>query len=59
MIGRSERTLQQIIPTSRLKQVIELAFEEARRMGDPAVDTGHMLLGLVIEGEGIAARSAR
>lgn len=55
-IGRSERILiQQIIPTSRVKQVIELSFTEARRTGDPAVDTGHMLLGLVIEGEGIAA----
>ena len=55
-IGRSERILiQQIIPTSRVKHVIELSFDEARRMGDPAVDTGHMLLALVIEGEGIAA----
>jgi ATP-dependent Clp protease ATP-binding subunit ClpA len=35
--------------------VIELSFEEARRMGDNEVDTSHMLLGLIIEGEGIAA----
>jgi ATP-dependent Clp protease ATP-binding subunit ClpC len=56
VIGRNERILvQSIIPTSRVKKVIELSFEEARRMGDNEVDTAHMLLGLIIEGEGIAA----
>src|SRR5580704_2471225 len=56
VLGRSERILvQSIIPTSRVKKVIELSFEEARRMGDNEVDTVHMLLGLIIEGEGIAA----
>ena len=56
VLGRSERILvQSIIPTSRVKKVIELSFEEARRMGDNEVDTAHMLLGLIIEGEGIAA----
>ena len=56
VIGRNERILvQSIIPTSRVKKVIELSFEEARRMGDNYVDTGHILLGLIIEGEGIAA----
>lgn len=56
VLGRSERILiQSIIPTSRVKKVIELSFEEARRMGDTEVDTAHMLLGLIIEGEGIAA----
>jgi ATP-dependent Clp protease ATP-binding subunit ClpC len=56
VLGRNERILiQSIIPTSRVKKVIELSFEEARRMGDNEVDTAHMLLGLVIEGEGIAA----
>src|ERR1700674_215833 len=57
VLGRDERILiQSIIPTSRVKKVIELSFEEARRMGDNEVDTGHILLGLIIEGEGIAAR---
>ena len=57
VLGRNERILiQSIIPTSRVKKVIELSFEEARRMGDNEVDTGHILLGLIIEGEGIAAR---
>ncbi len=56
VLGHSERILiQSIIPTSRVKKVIELSFEEARRMGDNEVDTAHMLLGLSIEGEGIAA----
>ncbi len=47
--------IKQIIPTSRVKRVIELAFEEARRMGVARVGTEHLLLGLVLEGEGIAA----
>ena len=56
VIGRNERILiQSIIPTSRVKKVIELSFEEARRMGVNYVDTEHVLLGLMIEGEGIAA----
>jgi flavin reductase (DIM6/NTAB) family NADH-FMN oxidoreductase RutF len=55
VLGRNERIIiQQIIPTSRVKKVIEIAFEEARRLGHNYVDTGHILLGLVIEGEGIA-----
>src|SRR5665213_3232617 len=55
-LGRNERIIiQQIIPTSRVKKVIELSFEEARRMGNNYVGTEHLLLGLLIEGEGIAA----
>src|SRR5207249_3741590 len=48
--------LQQIIPTSRVKKVIEIAFEEARRLGTGYVGTEHLLLGLLIEGEGVAAK---
>lgn len=56
VLGRNERIIiQQIIPTSRVKQVIELSFEEARRMGHNYVGTEHVLLGLMMEGEGIAA----
>ncbi|MGC8460676.1 MAG: ATP-dependent Clp protease ATP-binding subunit [Candidatus Dormibacteria bacterium] len=56
VLGRNERIIiQQIIPTSRVKKVIEIAFEEARRMGNNYVGTEHLLLGLLIEGEGIAA----
>jgi ATP-dependent Clp protease ATP-binding subunit ClpC len=56
VLGRNERIIvQQIIPTSRVKRVIELSFEEAMRLGHSEVDTGDVLLGLIIEGEGIAA----
>jgi ATP-dependent Clp protease ATP-binding subunit ClpA len=56
VIGRSEEILlRQRIPTSRVKQVIQLSFEEARKMGNNYVGTEHLLLGLLVEGEGIAA----
>ena len=56
VLGRNERILiQQIIPTSRVKQVIEISFQEARRLGHQSVDSGHILMALMIEGEGIAA----
>ncbi|MGO8687015.1 MAG: Clp protease N-terminal domain-containing protein [Candidatus Dormibacteria bacterium] len=56
VLGRSERLMiQQIIPTTRVKKVIEIAFEEARRMGTTYVGTEHLLVGLLIEGDGIAA----
>src|SRR5213596_217485 len=56
VLGRNERIIiQQIIPTSRVKKVIEISFEEARRMGHNYVGTEHLMLGLLIEGEGIAA----
>jgi ATP-dependent Clp protease ATP-binding subunit ClpC len=55
-LGRNERiVVQQIIPTSRVKKVIELSFEEARRTGHNYVGSEHLLLGLLSEGEGIAA----
>jgi len=40
--------------TPRAKQVIELAVEEAGRRGDASVDSGHLLLGICAEGEGLA-----
>jgi ATP-dependent Clp protease ATP-binding subunit ClpA len=56
LLGENERIIiQQIIPTSRVKTVIEIAFREARSRGDGAVGTEHLLVGLLIEGEGIAA----
>ena len=56
VLGRNERILiQQVIPTSRVKKVIEISFEQARRMGENYVDSGHLLMALVIEGEGVAA----
>jgi hypothetical protein len=44
-----------IIPTSRVKIVIELAFKLCGAAGDPRVSTGHVLLALATEGQGIAA----
>jgi ATP-dependent Clp protease ATP-binding subunit ClpA len=41
--------------TPRGKRVIQLAEEEARRMGHFHVGTEHLLLGMAVEGEGIAA----
>lgn len=56
VLGWNERIIvQQIIPTSRLKRIVELAFEEARRTGSSSVNSGHLLIGIVLEGEGIAA----
>ncbi len=55
-IDANERIIiQQIIPTSRVKKIIDISFAEARRMGDNFVGTEHLLLGLLIEGEGIGA----
>jgi ATP-dependent Clp protease ATP-binding subunit ClpC len=42
--------------TPRAKKVIELAFEEARSLGHNYVGTEHLLLGLLREQEGVAAR---
>ena len=57
VLGRNERIIiQQIIPTSRVKKVIEISFEEARRMGNNYVGTEHLLLGLLREEKGIAAQ---
>ena len=41
--------------TPRSKKVIELAVDEAHRLNSPYIDNEHLLLGLVREGEGIAA----
>jgi len=42
--------------TPRAKKVIELSMDEARKMGHSYVGTEHILLGLIREGEGVAAR---
>src|SRR5262245_17054874 len=43
-----------IVPTSRVKKVVELAFRLCGAAGDPAVSTGHLLLALATEGKGVA-----
>lgn len=45
--------------TPRAKRVLELAVDEATKMGHNFVGTEHILLGLLREGEGIAARVLR
>jgi len=56
IIGRGERAvLGEIGLTPRAKKVIELAVDEARRLNHHYIGTEHLLLGLVREGEGIAA----
>ncbi|AQS57931.1 ATP-dependent Clp protease ATP-binding subunit [Desulforamulus ferrireducens] len=51
-----QAVLGDIPPTPRAKKVLELAVEESRRMGHNYVGTEHLLLGLVREGEGVAAQ---
>ncbi len=56
IIGRGERQVTGDIGlTPRAKKVIELAVDEARRLGHHYIGTEHLLLGLIREGEGIAA----
>ena len=56
MIGRGDGQAQQIQYTPRSKKVIELSVEEAQRLGHNYVGTEHLLLGLISEGEGVAAQ---
>ena len=56
IIGRGEgAVIGEIGLTPRAKKVIELAVDEARRLDHRYIGTEHLLLGLVREGEGIAA----
>ena len=56
IIGRGDRAaVGEIGLTPRAKKVIELAVDEARRLSHHYIGTEHVLLGLVREGEGIAA----
>lgn len=56
IIGRGDRQAAgEIGLTPRARRVIELAVDEARRLGHHYIGTEHLLLGLVREGEGIAA----
>src|SRR5207247_6056111 len=56
-IGRGERPPhEELTFTPRAKKVLELALDEARRLGHNYIGTEHLLLGLIREGEGVAAR---
>ncbi len=57
LIGRGSGLVAVEIPfTPRAKRVLELSQKEARQLGHNYIDTEHLLLGLIREGEGIAAR---
>ncbi|WP_243292356.1 ATP-dependent protease ATP-binding subunit ClpC [Bacillus sp. FJAT-47783] len=56
LIGRGQEISQTIHYTPRAKKVIELSMDEARKLGHSYVGTEHILLGLIREGEGVAAR---
>ena len=56
IIGRGERSVGgEIGLTPRAKKVIELAVDEARRLSHNYIGTEHLLIGLMREGEGVAA----
>ncbi|MDP5276849.1 ATP-dependent protease ATP-binding subunit ClpC [Chengkuizengella axinellae] len=56
LIGRGKEQPSNIAYTPRAKKVIELSMDEARKLGHTYVGTEHILLGLIREGEGVAAR---
>ncbi|MEV2942487.1 ATP-dependent protease ATP-binding subunit ClpC [Paenibacillus larvae] len=56
LIGRGQEQPTNPAYTPRAKKVIELSMDEARKLGHTYVGTEHILLGLIREGEGVAAR---
>ncbi|CAM8977761.1 unnamed protein product [Rhodiola kirilowii] len=57
IIGRGSGFVAVEIPfTPRAKRVLELSLEEARQLGHNYIGSEHLLLGLLCEGEGVAAR---
>lgn len=57
VLGRSERiAMHDLIPTTRVKKIIELAFTEAMRMRSTTVNSAHLLAGLALEGGSIAVQ---
>jgi ATP-dependent Clp protease ATP-binding subunit ClpC len=58
VIGRGDAfgTLGEIGYTPRAKKVIELSIEEAQQLGHNYIGTEHLLMGLITEGEGVAAQ---
>jgi len=57
IIGRGQAAPSGHIPfTPRAKKVLELALREALQLGHNYIGTEHILLGLVREGEGVAAQ---
>lgn len=55
-VGPDQKYMGPIPYTPRVKKVISLAVKEARTLNHTYVSTEHLLLGLLLEGDGIAAR---
>lgn len=57
IIGRGNRFVPAELPfTPKVKRVFEQALAEARQLGNNYIDTEHILLGLLREGDGVAAK---
>ena len=57
IIGPGQQTPRGHIPfTPRAKKILELALREALTMGSEVIDTEHLLLGLLDEGDGVGAQ---
>src|SRR5690625_6235853 len=56
LIGKGNQPMQSVHYTPRAKKVVELSQDEARKLSHSYVGTEHILLGLIREGEGVAAR---
>ena len=57
IIGRGSGFVAVEIPfTPRAKRVLELSWDEARQLGHNYIGTEHLLLGLIREDQGVAAR---
>src|SRR5882724_363108 len=55
-VGPYVVTMGKLPQTPRAKKVIEYAIEESRSLGHNYIGTEHLLLGLIQEGEGVAAQ---
>src|SRR5215471_1194954 len=56
LIGRGQQAPPEHIPfTPRSKKVLELSLREALQLGHDYIGTEHILLGLIREGDGVAA----
>ncbi len=57
IIGQGDHPTTSELPmTPRAKKVLEFAFDEALRLGHRFLGTEHLLLGMLREGEGVAAQ---
>lgn len=57
IIGPGQQTPRGHIPfTPRAKKILELALREALTMGSEVINTEHLLLGLIDEGDGVGAQ---